>query len=172
MHAAPEHARDLGEGCDRQILVAALDPLRVADADVECIGKILLCPISQASQFGDSSTHRAHDPGARFGLPPSWHPGTLPDGASPKHLLLSVDARLLVSYSFHMKPNTLKKTGRPRAGEQREGLVMVNFRADRDTLDAIAKLEAAFTGALPAFRKSAAIRRALQEAAAMLDGGK
>lgn len=88
---------------------------------------------------------------------------------SPTHN--AIDNRAVKSKGTSSAPlksqSQLKKTGRPAAAESREKLKLVNFRADAQTLDAIAELTSAFPpGALG--RQGAAIRTALIDAAARL----
>jgi hypothetical protein len=66
-----------------------------------------------------------------------------------------------------MKRMALEQRGRPPKGEKRETLVLVNFRADKRTLDAIARLEEAAGPGLVQGR-STVIRRAIIEAAEQL----
>jgi hypothetical protein len=49
--------------------------------------------------------------------------------------------------------NTPKKTGRPRKNEEREKLTLVSFRADAETLAALAKLEEAALADMPKWRE-------------------
>jgi len=67
---------------------------------------------------------------------------------------------------------TVKPPGNPHGDASREKLTYVGFKADEETLAAIETLTKAAAAGGHKRAKSAAIRRAIIEAAARLSGGK